>query len=137
MKNLLWPSICFSVLRNSEVLRWIVSICFSGSDQKEKVEEESDYLVLAPDIIRIIESTILVFRLFLKMDNKKHGSFRNMFGNQNPMATPLQQVQSLLEKVHFYFNFLCYLCYSIWMYQIRVWVYLGMYQCTFGHRYRI
>ncbi|KAG8481990.1 hypothetical protein CXB51_026910 [Gossypium anomalum] len=69
-----------------------------GSDRKEKVEEESDYSVLAPDIIRIIESTILVFRLFLKMDNKKHGSFRNLFGNQNPMATPLQQVQSLLEK---------------------------------------
>ncbi|KAA3478684.1 Ribosomal protein L34Ae [Gossypium australe] len=69
-----------------------------GSDRKEKVEEESDYSVLARDIIRIIESTILVFRLFLKMDNKKHGSFRNLFGNQNPMATPLQQVQSLLEK---------------------------------------
>ncbi|KHG18983.1 hypothetical protein F383_03905 [Gossypium arboreum] len=68
-----------------------------GSDRKEKVEEESDYSVLAPDIIQIIESTILVFRLFLKMDNKKHGSFRNLFGNQNPMATPLQ-VQSLLEK---------------------------------------
>ncbi|MBA0663243.1 hypothetical protein Goklo_003366 [Gossypium klotzschianum] len=95
-----------------------------GSDWKEKVEEESDYSVLAPDIIQIIESTILVFRLFLKMDNKKHGSFRNLFGNQNPMATPLQQVQSLLEKVHFYLNFLCYLCYLIWMYQIRVWVYL-------------
>ncbi|MBA0840046.1 hypothetical protein Goarm_002651 [Gossypium armourianum] len=90
-----------------------------GSDWKEKVEEESDYSVLAPDIIQIIESTILVFRLFLKMDNKKHGSFRNLFGNQNPMATPLQQVQSLLEKVHFYLNFLCYLCYLIWMYQIR------------------
>ncbi|KAK8487387.1 hypothetical protein V6N13_093146 [Hibiscus sabdariffa] len=65
-----------------------------GSDQKAKVEEESDYLVLAPDIIKIIESVILTFQLFVKIDKKKH----SLFGNQNPMATPLQQVQSLLEK---------------------------------------
>ncbi|KAK8681454.1 hypothetical protein V6N13_053857 [Hibiscus sabdariffa] len=65
-----------------------------GSDQKAKVEEESDYLVLAPDIIRIIESIILTFQLFVKIDKKKH----SLFGNQNPMATPLQQVKSLLEK---------------------------------------
>ncbi|XVF74934.1 hypothetical protein PTKIN_Ptkin13bG0149800 [Pterospermum kingtungense] len=69
-----------------------------GSDQKEKVEEESDYLVLAPDIIRIIESSILTFQMFVKMDKKKNSGVLNLFGNQNPMATPLQQVQSLLEK---------------------------------------
>ncbi|XWS20609.1 hypothetical protein CRYUN_Cryun31cG0117300 [Craigia yunnanensis] len=69
-----------------------------GSDQKEKVEEESDYLVLSPDIIRIIESLILTFLLFVKMDKKRHSSILNLFGNQNLMATPLQQVQSLLEK---------------------------------------
>ncbi|XVF26458.1 hypothetical protein REPUB_Repub14bG0018300 [Reevesia pubescens] len=69
-----------------------------GSDQKEKVVKESDYLVLASDIIRIIESSILTFQLFVKMDKKKHGSVLNLFGNQNLMATPLQQVQSLLEK---------------------------------------
>ncbi|XVF23320.1 hypothetical protein REPUB_Repub13aG0027500 [Reevesia pubescens] len=69
-----------------------------GSDQKDKVEEESDFLVLAPDIIRIIESSILTFQLFVKMDKKKHSSVLNLFGNHNPMATPLQQVQSLLEK---------------------------------------
>ncbi|XP_022724383.1 uncharacterized protein LOC111281063 [Durio zibethinus] len=69
-----------------------------GSDQKEKVEDESDYVVLAPDIIRIIESSILTFRQFVKTDKKKNSSIINLFGNQNPMATPLQQVQSLLEK---------------------------------------
>ncbi|XWS11630.1 hypothetical protein CRYUN_Cryun37aG0015200 [Craigia yunnanensis] len=68
------------------------------SDQKEKVEEEPNYLVLAPDIIRIIESSILTFQLFVKLDLKKNSSVLNLFGNQNPMATPLQQVQSLLEK---------------------------------------
>ncbi|GMI89879.1 hypothetical protein like AT3G20260 [Hibiscus trionum] len=65
-----------------------------GLDQKAKAEEESDYLVLAPDIIRIIESVILTFQLFVKIDKKKH----SLFGNQNQMGTPLQQVQSLLEK---------------------------------------
>ncbi|KAE8723427.1 hypothetical protein F3Y22_tig00012385pilonHSYRG00006 [Hibiscus syriacus] len=65
-----------------------------GLDQKAKVEDESDYLVFAPDIIRIIESVILTFHLFVKIDKKKH----TLFGNQNPMATPLQQVKSLLEK---------------------------------------
>ncbi|KAK6263879.1 hypothetical protein SCA6_019313 [Theobroma cacao] len=69
-----------------------------GSDHKEKVEEESNYLVHAPDIIRIIENSILTFQLFVKMDKKKHSSVLNLFGNQNPMATPLQQVQSLLMK---------------------------------------
>ncbi|KAE8658884.1 hypothetical protein F3Y22_tig00116965pilonHSYRG00047 [Hibiscus syriacus] len=65
-----------------------------GRDQKAKVEDESDYLVIAPDIIRIIDSVILTFQLFVKIDKKKH----TLFGNQNPMATPLQQVKSLLEK---------------------------------------
>ncbi|OMO76068.1 Ribosomal protein L34Ae [Corchorus capsularis] len=71
-----------------------------GSEQKEKVEEESDYLVHAPDIIRLIESSILTFQLFVKADKKKHSSVLNLFGNQNLMATPLQQVQSLLEKIY-------------------------------------
>ena len=76
------------------------------------MEEEPNYLVLAPDIIRIIESSILTFQLFVKMDKKKNSGVLNLFGNQNPMATPLQQVQSLLEKVTscygIHFNFIGY-----------------------------
>lgn len=64
------------------------------------VKEESDYVVFAPDIIRILESSILTFQLFVKMDKKKNSGVLNLFGNQNPMATPLQQVQSLLDKVN-------------------------------------
>ncbi|KAM0001220.1 hypothetical protein Hdeb2414_s0385g00882561 [Helianthus debilis subsp. tardiflorus] len=62
-------------------------------------EEESDMLVRAPDLIRIIESSILTFQMFIKMDKKKKKS-RNLFGGQgqNQMATPLQQVQSSLDK---------------------------------------
>lgn len=69
-----------------------------GSDQKTP-EEESDWLVLAPNLINIIESSILTFQQFLKMDKKKAGSVRNIFGSQNHLDTPLQQVQVSLEKV--------------------------------------
>lgn len=69
-----------------------------GQDRKEMTEEESDMVVHAPDLIRIIESSILTFQLFIKMDKKKSNGVRNLFGGQNQMATPLQQVQSLLEK---------------------------------------
>lgn len=65
-----------------------------GQDRKE----ESDMVVHAPELIRIIESSILTFQLFIKMDKKKSNGVRNLFGGQNQMATPLQQVQSLLEK---------------------------------------
>ncbi|GLU17449.1 hypothetical protein SLE2022_338160 [Rubroshorea leprosula] len=68
-----------------------------GSDQKENVEEESDSLVLAPDLIEEIKTSILTFHLFLKMDKKKT-TVLNLFGNQNVMASPLQQIQSSLEK---------------------------------------
>lgn len=63
------------------------------------MEEESDFLVLAPDLLRLIESSILTFHLFLKMDKKKSNIVLNLFGGQNQIATPLQQVQSALEKV--------------------------------------
>ncbi|KAK4267719.1 hypothetical protein QN277_024462 [Acacia crassicarpa] len=69
-----------------------------GSDQPS-AEEHSDIRVLAPDLIRIIEHSILTFFLFLKRDKKKpSGGVINLFGNQNQLATPLQQVQSNLEK---------------------------------------
>ncbi|XP_061355958.1 uncharacterized protein LOC133300430 isoform X2 [Gastrolobium bilobum] len=61
--------------------------------------DDSDTRVLAPDLIRIIESSILTFHLFLKRDKKKSSGVTNLFGNQNQLATPLQQVQFTLEKV--------------------------------------
>ncbi|KAK1436960.1 hypothetical protein QVD17_02744 [Tagetes erecta] len=59
----------------------------------EEMTEESDMLVQAPDLIRIVEASILTFQMFVKMDKKK-----KLKMNQNQMATPLQQVQSSLEK---------------------------------------
>lgn len=75
--------------------------------------------VLAPDLLKVIESSILTFRLFVKMD-KKSSSVRNLFGSQNQMTTPVHQVQCSLEKVRHWFDILCltilmpvpYLCQS-------------------------
>lgn len=75
-----------------------------GSDEKRTGEEESDCVVLAPDLIRIIECSILSFRQFMKMHKKKLGGFRNLFGSQNQRATPLQQIQSSHEKVSSIFH---------------------------------
>lgn len=75
-----------------------------GSDEKMTGEEESDYVVLALVLIRIIESSILSFRQFMKMDKKKLSGIRNLFGSQNQMATPFQQIQSSHEKVSSIFH---------------------------------
>ncbi|KAJ4897763.1 hypothetical protein Rs2_24557 [Raphanus sativus] len=68
-----------------------------GSDK----ENDTDYMVLADDLIRIIESSILTFNVFLKMDKKKKpNGIIHMFGNNNHISstTPLQLVQSSIEK---------------------------------------
>ncbi|GFP79212.1 hypothetical protein PHJA_000064700 [Phtheirospermum japonicum] len=70
-----------------------------ASDEKSiRGEEASDNVVLATDLIRVIESSILSFRQFIKTDKKKQGGVRNIFATQNQMATPVQQIQSSLEK---------------------------------------
>ncbi|XP_015077932.1 uncharacterized protein LOC107021740 [Solanum pennellii] len=66
-----------------------------GSDQKKL--EDDELPVLAPDVLKVIESSILTFRVFVKMD-KKSSSVRNLFGSQNQMTTPVHQVQCSLEK---------------------------------------
>ncbi|KAL9247215.1 hypothetical protein vseg_020670 [Gypsophila vaccaria] len=60
-------------------------------------DEESDYRVLAPDLRKLIETSILTFYAFVRRDKKKNG-VRNPFGSQNQMSTPLQQIQSVAEK---------------------------------------
>ncbi|EEF48718.1 uncharacterized protein LOC8259956 [Ricinus communis] len=78
-----------------------------GSDQKQMGELESDLVVLAPDFIKIMESVILTFHLFLKTDKKKPSGVLNLFGNQNQIATPLQLIQSSLEKKRMKLKELC------------------------------
>ncbi|XP_057968609.1 uncharacterized protein LOC131158065 [Malania oleifera] len=79
-----------------------------GSDHNEAEEEESDMLVHAPDLVRIIESSILTFHLFVKADkNKSRSVVLNLFGGQNQIATPLQLIQSFLEKKKMKLKELC------------------------------
>ncbi|XP_065864249.1 uncharacterized protein [Euphorbia lathyris] len=78
-----------------------------GSGKKEMAEMESDILVLAPDLIRDMESSISTFRLFLKMDKEKRNGVLNLFGYQNQMATPLQLTQSSLDKKKMKLKELC------------------------------
>ncbi|KAG8653214.1 uncharacterized protein LOC110607814 [Manihot esculenta] len=78
-----------------------------GSDRKEAGEMESDLVVMAPDLIKIMESSILTFHLFLKMDKKKAGTVLNLFGNQNQISTPLQLIQSSLDKKRIRLKELC------------------------------
>ncbi|XP_077222949.1 uncharacterized protein LOC143856570 [Tasmannia lanceolata] len=77
-----------------------------GLDQKEKEEEDSDNPVLAADLIRIIESSILTFHLFLKIDKKKTGSILHLFGG-NQASSYLQQVQTSLDKKEIKLKELC------------------------------
>lgn len=92
-----------TVVLNISLIMIIVNCCkltkYLGSDEKEVKEEESDLKVLAPDLIKTIESSILTFHLFLKMDKRKSGGVRDLFGGQTQLATPLQQVQSSLKQV--------------------------------------
>ncbi|KAL3632802.1 hypothetical protein CASFOL_025786 [Castilleja foliolosa] len=70
-----------------------------ASDEKSlEGNEATDYVVVATDLIRVIESAILSFRQFIKTDKKKQGGVRNIFTTPHQMATPAQQIQSSLEK---------------------------------------
>ncbi|KAF8407347.1 hypothetical protein HHK36_006475 [Tetracentron sinense] len=69
-----------------------------GSDSKGEEKDESDFPVLASDLIRVIEGSILTFCLFLKMDKKTSSGVLKLFGRPNQISSPLQQIQSFLEK---------------------------------------
>lgn len=69
-----------------------------ASDERPTGEETLDLKVHATDVLRVIECSILSFRHFVKIDKKKSGGVRSLFGSHNQMATPLQQAQSSLEK---------------------------------------
>lgn len=70
-------------------------------------EGDSDYAILAPDLLSLIQCSILSFHLFLKRDKKKSGGVRNLFGSQNQTAMPIQQVLSIIEKKKLKLKELC------------------------------
>lgn len=78
----------------------ILCLLLVASDERPTGEETLDLKVHATDVLRVIECSILSFRHFVKIDKKKSGGVRSLFGSHNQMATPLQQAQSSLEKVN-------------------------------------
>ncbi|KAJ8770823.1 hypothetical protein K2173_021738 [Erythroxylum novogranatense] len=56
-----------------------------GSDQREKEEEESDWVVIAPDLITIIESSVLTFHLFIKLDMRKQNRVLEIKTRSQPL----------------------------------------------------
>lgn len=71
-------------------------------------EEHIDTPVLANDLFRIIENSIMTFCLFLKMDKKKSGSALHIFGAYGQAQSYLQQTLTALDKVssdHSFFFF--------------------------------
>ncbi|KAI3974025.1 hypothetical protein MKX01_026422 [Papaver californicum] len=68
-------------------------------EQKDE-EEESDERepALGSDLIGIIKTLLLIFHVFLKMDQKKESKILSLFGGQNHVASCLQLVQSALDK---------------------------------------
>lgn len=80
---------------------------FQGLDHKVRKDDGFDQPILAPDLIKIIEDSILTFRQFLKMDKKKSGSSLNLFGSHDQLASSLHQVQSSLDKKEIRVKELC------------------------------
>ncbi|XP_047342349.1 uncharacterized protein LOC124945877 [Impatiens glandulifera] len=71
------------------------------SDSRGLEVEQSDLCVAADNcFIRVIESSIMTFQLFLKFDNKKSSGGRNLFGGgaQNQMAIPIREIRSSVEQ---------------------------------------
>ncbi|CAM8898726.1 hypothetical protein QQ045_010069 [Rhodiola kirilowii] len=68
-----------------------------GSDNITQ-ETDDGLVVLASDILKLIESSMLTYYSFIKMDKKKSNGVRKMFGGHNQVVTPLQQLHAALDK---------------------------------------
>ncbi|XP_062191106.1 uncharacterized protein LOC133894928 [Phragmites australis] len=66
---------------------------FQVADRKEKTEEQMEPSIFASDLIKLLEESILTFRLFLKKDKKK--SSASVHGHT---GSSIQQVQSSIDK---------------------------------------
>jgi hypothetical protein len=74
--------------------RLLISDLNSVADKKENTEDETEPSIFASDLIKLLEESILTFRLFLKKDKKK--SSASAHGHN---GSSIQQVQSSLDKV--------------------------------------
>ncbi|KAG9449272.1 hypothetical protein H6P81_009237 [Aristolochia fimbriata] len=70
---------------------------FQGLRRKESEKEDSDMPVPATEFWQVMQSAILTFHIFLKLDKKKQSNVLQLFGT-NQVASPLQLLQSSLDK---------------------------------------
>uniref|UniRef100_A0A1D1XEB6 Uncharacterized protein n=1 Tax=Anthurium amnicola TaxID=1678845 RepID=A0A1D1XEB6_9ARAE len=70
---------------------------FQGLEQKDKEYDDLDSPILAMDLIKVIEESILTFRLFLKTEKDKSSGNVNLFGGHQ-CADSLQQIRISLDK---------------------------------------
>ncbi|RLN03110.1 uncharacterized protein C2845_PM13G22830 [Panicum miliaceum] len=68
---------------------------FQVADKKDNTEDQMEPSIFAPDLIKLLEESILTFRLFLKKDKKKNSAHMSAHGHT---GSSIHQVQSSLDK---------------------------------------
>lgn len=83
-------------------VRFILIVIFcclnSVADKKDKdnTEDQMEPSIFAPDLIKLLEESILTFRLFLKKDKKKNSAM----STHGHTGSSIHHVQSSLDKVN-------------------------------------
>ncbi|PWZ29222.1 hypothetical protein Zm00014a_019196 [Zea mays] len=68
---------------------------FQVADRKDNTDDQMEPAISAHDLIKLLEESILTFRLFLKKDKRKGGVLMSAHGHT---GSSIQQVQSSLDK---------------------------------------
>ncbi|RLM73494.1 uncharacterized protein C2845_PM15G17870 [Panicum miliaceum] len=68
---------------------------FQVADKKDNTEDQMEPSIFAPDLIKLLEESILTFRLFLKKDKKKNSAHMSTHGHT---GSSIHHVQSSLDK---------------------------------------
>lgn len=68
---------------------------FQVAERKDNDEDQMEPSIFASDLIKLLEESILTFRLFLKKDKKKSSALMSVHGHT---GSSVQQVQSSLDK---------------------------------------
>ncbi|CAL5001105.1 unnamed protein product [Urochloa decumbens] len=68
---------------------------FQVADKKDNSDDQIEPSIFAPDLIKLLEESILTFRLFLKKDKKKNSAHMSAYGHT---GSSIHQVQSSIDK---------------------------------------
>ena len=100
----IWPLVCIAYSDNDAQLCLIYYLVYhfsslkSVADKNDNTEDQMEPSIFAPDLIKLLEESILTFRLFLKKDKKKNSAHMSAHGHT---GSSIHQVQSSLDKVNF------------------------------------